>query len=318
MSYLIAGLLQYQATAIRITQEKDKRVITAFPRTTIGGISASRMIIGTNWFLGYTHSTSAQSRAMARLVTNPHSIAEIIATFLVNGVDTIMCPHTQTCIPEAIAEAEQRTGIKAIVISTPSFTTNARTPVDGFDLGECARILDAEVAKGVSICMPHTSTTDVMVDKCTREIRQFDVLCRMIRERGMLPGLSTHIPESVVYADESGLDVETYIQIFNSMGFLMQIEVDWVAHIIRNAKKPVMTIKPMAAGQLRPFQALTFSWNAIRDCDMVTVGTMSSEEAQELVDLSLDILSRRPVALELQQTRSKSTVLGSGVKANTP
>ncbi len=135
----------------------------------------------------------------------------------------------------------------------------------------------------------------------------------MIRERGMTPGL-THIPESVVYADESGLDVETYIQIFNSMGFLMQVEVDWVAHIIRHAKKPVITIKPMAAGQLRPFQALTFSWNAIRDCDMVTVGTIAPEEAQELVDLSLDILSRRPVELELQKTRSKSTILGADAK----
>ena len=30
----------------------------------------------------------------------------------------------------------------------------------------------------------------------------------------------------------AGLDVETYIQIYNSMGFLMQIEVDWVQRII--------------------------------------------------------------------------------------
>jgi len=136
-----------------------------------------------------------------------------------------------------------------------------------------------------------------------------DAVCRLIRERGMVPGLSTHVPETVVYADETGLDVETYIQIFNSMGFLMQLEVDWVARIIHNAKKPVITIKPMAAGQLRPYQALTFSWNAIRDCDMVTVGTMAPEEAQELVDLSLAILERRPALPELQKTRSKATVL---------
>ena len=45
------------------------------------------------------------------------------------------------------------------------------------------------------------------------------------------------------------------------MGFLMQVEVDWIANVIRNAKKPVMTIKPMAAGQIRPFQALNFVWN---------------------------------------------------------
>lgn len=285
--------------------------MSGFPRTTIGGVSVSRMIIGTNWFLGYTHSTHGQSQAMSRIVTNPRSIADIIEVFVHAGVDTIMCPHTQTCMFEAIAEAEQRTGHKLVIVSTPSFPTNVRTPFDGFDLGECARILDGEVAKGVSICMPHTSTTDVMVDKCTRQVRQMDTICRLIRERGMVPGLSTHIPETVVYADETELDVETYIQPFNTMGFLMQLEVDWVARIIQAAKKPVITIKTMAAGQLRPFQALTFVWNVIRDCDMVTVGTMAPEEAAELVQLSLDILARRPTSLELQKTRSKATVLGS-------
>ncbi len=283
----------------------------AFPRTTVGGLPVSRMIIGTNWFLGYTHCTTAKTRSVERLVTNRDSIAEIIATFLRRGVDTIMCPHTKTVIPEAIAEAEQRVGRKCIVVSTPGFTCTPRTPFDGFDLGEVARILDGEVAKGVAICMPHTSTTDLMVDKCTREVRKMDVVCRLIRERGMLPGLSTHIPETVIFADETALDVETYIQIFNAMGFLMQVEVDWVARVIRNAKRPVMTIKPMAAGQLRPFQALTFSWNAIRDCDMVTVGTMAPEEAEELVDLSLSILERRPFDGSLQATRSKATLVGA-------
>ncbi len=280
-----------------------------FPRTTVGDISVSRMIVGTNWFLGYTHCTNAKSRSTERIVTNTKAIADIIEVFLKNGVDTIMCPHTTTCMFDAIQEAEQRTGRRMVIISTPSFTTTPRTPFDGFDLGEAARILDDMTAKRVSICMPHTSTTDVMLDKCTRQIRQMDVLCRMIRERGMLPGLSTHIPETVVYADESGLDVETYIQPFNLQGYLMQLEVDWVGRIIQNAKKPVITIKTMAAGQIRPYQAMVFTWNAIRDCDMVTVGTMAPEEAQELIEMSLDILDRRPVLAELQKTRSKSTVL---------
>ena len=286
--------------------------MSEFPRTEVGGVSVSRMIIGTNWFLGYSHCTNAKSASVCRLVTHASTIADIIEVFLRAGVDSIMCPHTDTCMPQAIEEAEQRTGVKAVVISTPSFTTTPRTPFDGFDRGEVEETLDQEVAKGVSICMPHVSTTDKMVDKCTREVRQMDTICRLIRERGMVPGLSTHTPETVQFADESGLDVETYIQIFNSMGFLMQVEVDWVARVIHNAAKPVMTIKPMAAGQLRPFQALTFSWNAIRDCDMVTVGTMAPEEARELVDLSLDILARKPFSAELQKTRSKATLAPGG------
>ncbi len=279
-----------------------------FPRTSVGGISVSRMIIGTNWFLGYTHCSGGKNRAMERLVTHRKAIADIIEVFLKAGVDTIMCPHTETCMFDAIHDAQQRTGVKPVIISTPSFSTSARTPLDGFDLSEAARILDSEAAKGVEICMPHTSTTDLMVDKCTREIRQMAPLCRMIRERGMVPGLSTHMPETPIYADETGLDVETYIQPFNYAGFLMQVEVDWVCAIIHNAKKPVMTIKPFAAGQLRPFQALTFSWNAIRDCDMVTVGTMAPEEAEELVELSLRILSRKNAIGELQETRSKASL----------
>ncbi len=285
--------------------------MSEFPRTNVGGVSVSRMIIGTNWFLGYTHCTWSKSRSVERIVTNSQSIADIIAVFLRAGVDTIMCPHTTTCMYDAIRDAEQRVGRKVIIVETPSFPTNKRTPFDGFDIGECERILDAEVGKGVTFSMPHTSTTDVLVDKCTREIRQMDVICRLIRERGMIPGLSTHIPETVVYADETGLDVETYIQPFNLMGYLMQLEVDWVGRIIQNAQKPVMTIKTMAAGQIRPYQALTFVWNAIRDCDMVTVGTMAPEEAQELVDLSLAILERQPISSELQKTRSKATVLGA-------
>jgi hypothetical protein len=279
-----------------------------FPRTAIGGISVSWTVIGTNWFLGYTHCTSGKSRSVERLVTNTKSVADIIEVFLKAGVDTIMCPHTKTVIPDAISEAEQRTGKKLIVISTPGFPTTRTTAVDGFDVGECERILDAEVTKGTAICIPHTSTTDLMVDKCSPEIRQMDVICKLIGDRKMVPGLSTHVPETVVYADESGLDVETYIQPFNLMGYLMQLEVDWVARIIHQAKKPVLTIKGMAAGQLRPYQAMTFCWNAIRECDLVTVGTMAPEEASELVDLSLDILAGQPFSAELQKARSKSTV----------
>jgi hypothetical protein len=267
------------------------------------------MIVGTNWFLGYTHCTWGKSKSTERMVTNVKSIADIIEVFLQAGVDTIMCPHAKTCMFDAIRETEQRTGRKMVIVSTPSFPTNPRTPFDGFDGSACQKILDDEAAKGVRICMPHTSTTDVMVDKCAREVRKMDTICRMIRERGMIPGLSTHIPETVVYADETGLDVETYIQPFNYMGYLLQLEVDWVARIIQKAKKPVITIKTMAAGQLRPYQAMVFVWNAIRDCDMVTVGTMAPEEAKELVELSLDILARKPVLSELQQTRSKNTVL---------
>ena len=69
-----------------------------------------------------------------------------------------------------------------------------------------------------------------------------------------------------------------------------------------------MTIKPFAAGQIRPLQGLTFVWNSIRPIDMVTVGTMSPREAEEVIEMSMGILERRSIQLNLQETRSKASV----------
>ena len=115
----------------------------------------------------------------------------------------------------------------------------------------------------------------------------------MIRDCGMIPGLSAHMPELILYSDANGYDVETYIQIFNCMGFLMQVEIEAVGKIIHQAKKPVMTIKPMAAGRVTPYVGLTFNWNAIRPKDMITLGAMTPDEVHEDVEISFAALEHR-------------------------
>ena len=137
------------------------------------------------------------------------------------------------------------------------------------------------------------ASVEKLLDKHRQEIPRVSDYLSMIRDVGNIPGLGAHMPEVVQYADMNNYDVETYIQIFNCMGFLMQIEVEYVARIIHNAKKPVMTIKPMAAGRCTPYVGFTFAWNAIRDCDMVTVGAGSALEAIEDIELSKAILERR-------------------------
>ncbi|HNS32214.1 MAG TPA: hypothetical protein PKN36_04480 [bacterium] len=280
-----------------------------FPRTEVGGISLPRMIIGTNWFLGYSHCTKAKSLYIQNNVRSRNKISEILEVFFSYGINAVMGrASTEKPLAEAIRQAEDKTGTKAIIISTPSFPVSPVTPEEGFENGQTRKILDEEAASGTAICLPHQCTTDAMIDRCTRKIRKFDGLVKLIRERKMVPGLSTHMPEGIVFADESALDIETYISIYNALGFLMQVEVDWISKVINNAQKPVMVIKPMAAGHIRPFQALTFVWNTIRDRDMVAVGTMSPDEAKELVELSLAILEKRKAGVELQRTRSKSVL----------
>lgn len=270
------------------------------------------MIIGTNWFLGYSHNTAAKDDYIKCNVRRRKEMADIIEVFFRAGINTIMGHIHAEPLHEAIQEAQDRTGVKGIIVSIPSFDPKANTPEVGFDEGELDRICASEAKLGTTFCMPHQCTTDALLDRCTRKIRRMDQICAAIRRHGMIPGLSTHMPESITYADESGLDVEAYIQIYNSMGFLMQIEVDWVHRVIHSAKKPVMTIKPFAAGQIRPLQGLTFVWNSLRPQDMVTVGTMSPREANEVIEMSLAILDSRNANLSLQETRSKASVKSAG------
>ena len=131
----------------------------------------------------------------------------------------------------------------------------------------------------------------------------------MIRSAGIIPGLSAHMPEIIQYSDLNNYDVETYIQIFNCLGFLMQVEVESVIRIIHEAKKPVMTIKPMAAGRTTPYIGLTFNWNVLRPQDMVTVGCINEHEVHEDAEISFAALEKRLPDLQGRSSPAKQSII---------
>ena len=273
-----------------------------FPRTMVGGVSLPRLLIGTNWFLGYSHTTLAKDKFIKDFQTRER-IVSVLDTFLEYGIDAVMGPLSQH-LEDAVSEAEQRFGQRIIRIYTPAFDLSPNAVSEN-----CAEtVFDQCAAFRATYCLPHQCVTDALVDRRSGVIRDLDWYTRMIRERGMIPGLSTHMPETIVYADTMGADMETYIQIYNAAGFLMQVEADWVMRTISQAQKPVMTIKPLAAGKLLPVVGLAFVWSTIRAQDMVTVGTTTPAEAREVIELSLDLLSRRIPDNTLQATRSKKSL----------
>jgi hypothetical protein len=273
-----------------------------FPRTTVGGLSVSRMVVGTNWFLGYSHTSVAKDKFITSFQTRKN-VAEILTVFFEAGVDTILGMPVPI-LSEAIQDAQDKTGREAKLILTPGFNVVPGGPPEE----EPERVFDKCKKLGATFCMPHQGVTDALLDRMHKEIRDIDKYTRMIRDRGMIPGLSTHMPETVGIADDTNIDVETYVQLYNATGFLMQVEVDWVMRVIKDAKKPVLTIKPLAAGRILPPVGLAFAWNTIRDQDMVSIGTTTPDEAREVIDLSLDFLNRRMPDNVLQKTRSKKSL----------
>jgi hypothetical protein len=277
-----------------------------FPRTTVGGISLSRMVIGTNWMLGYSHTSSAADALIDKAGNSPEAIAAVVSAFLERGVDAMMGQFgEQAVLRDGVKMAEDRTGRRVVRIDTPI--------IDVADSAEARRrtaaTFDRSRAAGAVFCMPHHTSVEQLVDKGHQLIHRLPDYLSMIRDRGMVPGLSAHMPEVVVYADANGYDVETYIQIYNCAGFLMQVEIEYINRVIWNARKPVMTIKPMAAGRVSPFVGLTFSWATIRPCDLVTVGCLTLEEAMEDVEISLAALERRRPDIEGRSSPKKTEIM---------
>lgn len=278
----------------------------AFPRTVVGGVSLPRMLIGTNWLAGFSHTSSASDHMIRARHSDPRVTAQVLEAYLEYGIDAIMgLMSTTPTVMEAVEIAQERTGKKIILIDTPIINVDNTAQARA----EARKTIENSKKAGCTFCLPHHASVEQLVCKNTQTIDRLSDYLDMIRQNDMIPGLSAHMPELIIYSDLNEYDVETYIQIYNCMGFLMQVEIEYIHKVIHGAKKPVMSIKPMAAGRVSPFVGLTFSFCTIRPCDMVTVGCFTPEEVHEDVEIALAALERRAPHLEGRQSPKKTSIM---------
>ena len=278
-----------------------------FPRTMVESISLPRLLMGTNWMLGWSHTTTSADHMITSRFSRSEPFQAMVEAYLNCGIDAMMAPFNgQQALLDGIKQAEDKSGRHVIKIDTPiidvSDTKEGRASAES-TIASCAR-------NGSEICLIHHSSAEQLVSKLKGTMDRLPDYLDMIRQHGMIPGLSAHMPELVLYSDRNGYDVQTYIQIYNCAGFLMQIEVEGVRAIIEHAKKPVMSIKPMAAGRVSPYVGLSFAFATLRDCDMVTVGAHTPEEVYEDVEIALAAIERRFPNMDRRSSPNKTAVLG--------
>lgn len=265
-----------------------------FPTTNLGGVEVSRLVIGTNWINGYSHRSAAADKKIKDYnKLDRDNAAEILRVFLDAGVNVIL-GGISPLVYDAVREAQERSGRKLYIINTPHFdtadTSEARASAE--------RAFDEDMENGVTFSWPFHAMVEELVDKRTHTIKRLPDYLKMIGERGMIPGLSAHMPEVLQYSTEQGYDIGGCIQIYNCMGFLMQLEIETVQRLIWESRVPVLTIKPMAAGRTTPLVGLNFVWNTIREQDLVCAGCMTPDEAREVIELSLAAIERRQPQIE--------------------
>lgn len=265
------------------------------PMTLIGGIEISRIVCGSNPFFGYSHFSAARDAWMRRHFELPR-IVEVLAKCAEYGINCVISGPSPV-MREAIQDLERQTGYHMKWICSPGMA--------GVDISDdIKRCADW----GVEICTPHTSWTDARLQISENRIEGLEPCLELIRSLGMATGLSTHRPEAIVIGDSTGYDLDTYIQPFNVIGFLCSVETDWVARVIRGTPKPVICIKPLAAGRVMPEPGLGYVLRNCKPNDTVAIGFMSVEEVEEDVKIALALMESGQAEVDLTTSRSKQVL----------
>jgi hypothetical protein len=278
----------------------------SFPRTSVAGVSLPRLLIGSNWIFGWSHQGNAADTFIKQQHSTVDATLSVLNAFLQYGIDAWMAPFSSH--PEALDKIkgiQDKIGKKIILIDTPVINMDDNAAARK----EAEAIIKTSAEIGSTFCLIHHSCCEQLVNKNKKTMDRLPDYTKMIRDAGLIPGLSAHMPEIIQYSDLNGYDVETYIQIFNCLGFLMQIEIESVIRIIHEAKKPVMTIKPMASGRTTPYVGLTFNWNVLRPQDMVTVGCVNEHEVHEDVEISLAALEHRLPKIQGRSSPAKQSII---------
>ena len=235
------------------------------------------------------------------------NLKAVLDAYMQYGIDALMAPHfnPDSVMRRAMNQVEEKYGKPIIQIVTPGMNVDdsaaARAEAEA-TIKKCAK-------DGATFCLIHHASAEQLVNKNKRTMDRLPDYLDMIRQHGMIPGLSAHMPELIQYSDANEYDVQTYVQIYNCMGFLMQIEVEGVNSVIWNAKKPVMSIKSMAAGRCTPFVGLSFSYATLRPCDMVTLGAFTPDEVHEDVEIAMATIEHRHPLLGRRSSPVMTSIL---------
>ena len=100
-----------------------------FPRTTIENLSVSRLMMGSNWLMGYSHTSKAAGDRFIVDTVDAERVAEVLATGMRAGVDTFYGFRPDAKLVDGVKEAEQTTrGASAFSSLSPSLPIGGARP----------------------------------------------------------------------------------------------------------------------------------------------------------------------------------------------
>jgi hypothetical protein len=275
--------------------------VNMIPKVKLEHLDLSRMLCGTNQFVGISHVYGAfyRVRDPGLIHRSPLStfyymhkfkaVKKIVEIMLFlaqeHGVNACISSPRDS-IHEAIQQVRKETGEHYHWICTPSTRLTAKgLPPDIW--GQIQWCAD----HGVSVCAPHRDYTDKALDKAAFTIKGYPEISARIRDLKMIPGLSTHYVETIKAVEDNKYDAPVIVQPHNKIGFESDTDPAMLTRCIQETKLQVINIKPMAAGRLRPREGLEWCLHRIKPVDFLAVGFGDIKFAREDVEVVEQIMN---------------------------
>ncbi|MBQ4085410.1 MAG: hypothetical protein IJC54_02410, partial [Clostridia bacterium] len=64
----------------------------SFPRTEVAGVSLPRMLMGSNWMLGYSHTTVSADEMIRKRYSHVQNVCDMVSAYLEYDIDAMMAP----------------------------------------------------------------------------------------------------------------------------------------------------------------------------------------------------------------------------------
>ena len=236
------------------------------PRIPLEHLKISRLICGTNPFVGISHHglRGLKFRIHYRKVERIEEIMLYLAQE--HGINACISSPRDN-IAHAIKTVERETGQDFYWICSPSrrITAKGLKPNIYTQIQWCA---DHQV----SVCAPHRNYTDKALNRDKRIIEGVEDILASIRDKGMITGLTCHSAEIVRIVEERKYDVPIVVQPLNPLGYQSNVPPSELIKIIQNTKLQILVIKPMAAGRITPEIGLSYAFKHIKPSDFVSCG----------------------------------------------
>jgi hypothetical protein len=217
------------------------------PAARLGKYEISRLVLGSNPFYGYSHSSRLLDQHMREWGT-PENVCTALREAERNGVNTFQTNGDQRAITD-IALHRERGGklqVIALIREKPEDAVRSMRPI------------------AVS---HHGELTDVLFrQQKMDEVREFT---KRARQTGVLVGVSTHKPEVLEYIEEHGWDVDFYMgcvynrtrtpdEIRKLLGQLplpanelyLEKDPEHMFAVMRQSRKTCLAFKILAAGRV--------------------------------------------------------------------